>query len=412
VRSLRKSALFIIIPLLATLTVFRTVELWGAEPQAKDAIERWAAQGFHTPQLGETQELLRQFGFFRLIPGVGFVPPEVPERYASSFDRSFENGAAGVFEANRSTVWEMSRTVGPDSTRYFWQATQLPHGLWDYKYLANRGDALGARELSAIGYFNGGYTGVEVYSRGDLLSGYGEFKALQLDASRLLEAIGLANLAKSLGIYTATDYGPYDNIVSGNKPSGWIWANMGADYNESGQFIRDRDVYSQDIDERTIAEFIDIMKISANEEFEQRETALRNEAAKNDHNVYNEMIRDQLELEKAKAMEAKKIAERKRQDEEAKAEQRARRQREQEEEEERRRRQVYFYPSPTPGGPSPSPWPSPTSTGCCNISPAHIAPYQPPPSFLPPWQPIHGGGNSISPDPEASEESPEVSGPD
>jgi hypothetical protein len=209
------------------------------------------------PELGESVALIQDLNSgYSLFRGVDFNAPEFP----GSLDRTIPAMLPDVYERNRLEVQDHPGSI---SARLFWMSTQSSiddllhltpgeHGKWDYKWLLNPGQP-GWQRLDDMGYFNGAYTGAQVFARDVLEMGYGTVHSGRSD------------------IPVAEFYG--------NKPAGFIFAEMGYDYYESGQFIKDfleRPAPAATYGDRLVQELRSTLmtKRSADEEYQRRFNAL------------------------------------------------------------------------------------------------------------------------------------------
>jgi hypothetical protein len=346
----------------------------------------------HMPPLGETRRLIQETrGDYKVFPGVNFYVPEVPEMLRKKDTKDRLPGlevTATLYEENRIAIENVGKAYGSIRAKIFWANTQRQHGVWDYKDRANGDHALALR-LSNIGYFNGEYTGAQKFTRAEIGIGYGFVK--------------MAQALRGSGPY----YGPLNNLTAGNKPSGFIYGNMGYDYYDSGQYIRDfidnlSISRAQPLEQRLL-ELKMALRSSAEEEFARRWEILRNEAKEKDSALYEIMV--QQERERAEA-EAEKIRREARRQIEA-------RKREKELEEERARYEWQRMHEPIPN--YPPAWTPPAPPLYKPPSPPLVTPYSPPPAPRPvPWLPFppyrHGGGGNPC-EGDCDSNGPEIPGP-
>ena len=309
-------------------------ELILPSPYRQSATQEWAIRNFYTftmPRLGESIALMRdadrEYSLYRR-----FRAPEFPVGYPIGNDKK---SAGEIFRQNRAQVQEEGYQ--------FWISSQSQKGSYDYKRQMKNGQ-LGWERLDDIGYFNGAYTGAQLFSREALERGFGLYKH-----------------ARSGG-----QYGSTSTILLGNKPAGLIYAEMGYDYYVTE--LLDAPNPLSTLTEQKLQELRGQLRRSADEEYTARFQALLRQVFEyGDLETFAIVLRNQRERQAEAAREARaqqlylerSIRER----EEAKRR----------EEEERRRS---YYPPPEPmSGPSTFPYPVPPK-----YQPVVIPPYQPPES--------------------------------
>jgi hypothetical protein len=327
--------------------------------------DEWSGRGFselHLPVLGETIKIEREINdSLHLFPGVGFNVPEFPR------------GKLPVGVRNSNDVYERNRMeiVNGYYPLESWASAQGRGGKWDYKRDATQGQP-GWVRMDMIGYFNSGYAGAAFlpYAGAALLS-KGEIVAL----------VGAYKVYDQRGLYGNWRQW-WQSELRGNKPTGFLYLEMGADYVNSGQHIIDfidaapptPDTPGSVLQLRQLKA---ILRRSADEEYTLRmQRLLRNLARENNEVVAKVVINAEQERQQQLAAELE-------------------RQR-QEEEEERRRREAMKH-APGPGIPSEVPtWrpagPATSPSPIQPIRPSYLTPVQPPPPYVIPIPKYRFGG--------------------
>jgi hypothetical protein len=234
------------------------------------------------PELGETNGALAELhSRVTLFPGVRFQAPEFPARYLAAHGIS---SSMDVYHRNQALIANLYHAA-PFVGAGIWASTQPEHSVWDYKYAGDSELHLTPllwRTNDAIGYFNGAYTGEQVYGRDLLLRGYGAVK------TRSQKRAG------------KPVFGP---LTLGNKPEGYIWAQMGLDYYEDELDQPARDFLDESTDPglQILHEIDRLKRRSFAAEFQQRWEDLKARAKQHDTRTYNYMLEVEQEAKEAEA---------------------------------------------------------------------------------------------------------------
>lgn len=217
--------------------------------RTRSSAELWAERSYEQltePPLGETAQIERELGGrIRVVEGVNYNLPAPP----STLDTSGLY-AKDLYEANRVIIRSRLDEDGFAAASVFFASTQLPRGEWDYKYKITGAGTLG----SDIGYAAGAYAAEPIFSKEQVLLGFGIFRNLNEIWKKTYDFHGM-------------------NAYF-NKPRGYIFASMGYEYAASRQYINDfiDAANFRDLDplDRRIAELRATLRLSSDEEFSRR----------------------------------------------------------------------------------------------------------------------------------------------
>ncbi|MFM0259544.1 cell envelope integrity protein TolA [Paraburkholderia sediminicola] len=251
------------------------------EPNSLPWDERiWRHAGFtllKLPQLGDTSQFLAKTEI-SIVPGVQFAPPVYPKSASEPLVPSEADIYAQT--TNIATGW---LSYGSLFAIGMWINSQREGGIWDFKKYGKDVGGDYSLRLSDAGNFVNGLTGEILFSREFLALGTGGVKVM-------------TNLVKNIRQGSDVDYGLWwSGPTHGGKPRGWILEQMGYDYSESGEVVR------QFIDEArplpaemggpglTYGQLRRSLARSADQEIEKRSKPLEDAALKYDARLYQEM---------------------------------------------------------------------------------------------------------------------------